>query len=161
MPADDLKGLIAWLKVNPGKASAGTAGVGAPDHVGAALFQTLTGTRFGFVPYRGAGPAVQDLVAGQLDIMFENGVFALRLNGFLERTTRAVKPPARPDWVHEIKHDGCPLVVLFTRRGDRPCPGGGYTAIHSALPPGLSWSNTNVSRRQPASNRFTPRTRRA
>ena len=93
--------------------------------------------------------------------MFENGVFALRLNGFLERTTRAVKPPARPDWVHEIKHDGCPLVVLFTRRGDRPCPGGGYTAIHSALPPGLSWSNTNVSRRQPASNRFTPRTRRA
>jgi tripartite-type tricarboxylate transporter receptor subunit TctC len=72
MPADDLKGLIAWLKVNPGKASAGTAGVGAPDHVGGALFQTLTGTRFQFVPYRGGGPAVQDLVAGQLDIMFES-----------------------------------------------------------------------------------------
>jgi tripartite-type tricarboxylate transporter receptor subunit TctC len=50
MPVDDLKGLIAWLKVNPGKASAGTAGVGAPDHVGVALFQTLTGTRFQFVP---------------------------------------------------------------------------------------------------------------
>jgi len=77
MPADDLKGLIAWLKVNPGKASAGTAGVGAPDHVGAALFQTLTGTRFGFVPYRGAGPAVQDLVAGQLDIMFESPTVTL------------------------------------------------------------------------------------
>jgi tripartite-type tricarboxylate transporter receptor subunit TctC len=72
MPADDLKGLIAWLKDNPGKASAGTAGVGAPDHVGGALFQTLTGTRFQFVPYRGGGPAVQDLVAGQLDIMFES-----------------------------------------------------------------------------------------
>ena len=72
MPADDLKGLIAWLKVNPGKASAGTAGVGAPDHVGGALFQTLTDTRFQFVPYRGAGPAVQDLVAGQIDIMFES-----------------------------------------------------------------------------------------
>jgi len=55
IPADDLKGLIGWLKVNPGKASAGTAGVGATDHVGAALFQTLTGTRFQFVPYRG-GP---------------------------------------------------------------------------------------------------------
>jgi len=77
MPADDLKGLIAWLKVNPGKASAGTAGVGATDHVGAALFQTLTGTRFGFVPYRGAGPAVQDLVAGQLDIMFESPTVTL------------------------------------------------------------------------------------
>lgn len=72
MPANDLKGLIDWLKVNPGKASAGTAGVGAPDHVGGALFQTLTGTRFQFVPYRGGGPAVQDLVAGQVDIMFES-----------------------------------------------------------------------------------------
>jgi tripartite-type tricarboxylate transporter receptor subunit TctC len=72
MPADDLKGLIAWLKVNPGKASVGTAGMGAPGHVGVALFQTLTGTRFQFVPYRGGGPAVQDLIAGQLDIMFES-----------------------------------------------------------------------------------------
>jgi tripartite-type tricarboxylate transporter receptor subunit TctC len=72
MPADDLKGLVAWLKANPDRASAGTAGVGAADHVGGALFQTATGTRFQFVPYRGAGPAVQDLVAGQIDIMFES-----------------------------------------------------------------------------------------
>jgi tripartite-type tricarboxylate transporter receptor subunit TctC len=72
MPTDDLKGLIAWLKANPGKASVGTAGVGATDHVGGALFQALTGTHFQFVPYRGGGPAVQDLVAGQLDIMVES-----------------------------------------------------------------------------------------
>jgi tripartite-type tricarboxylate transporter receptor subunit TctC len=72
MPADDLEGLVAWLKENPGKASAGTAGVGAADHVGGALFQAVTGTRFPFVPYRGAGPAVQDLVAGQIDIMIES-----------------------------------------------------------------------------------------
>jgi tripartite-type tricarboxylate transporter receptor subunit TctC len=77
MPADDLKGLIAWLKVNPGKASVGTAGVGAPDHIGGALFQTLTGARFQFVPYRGGGPAVQNLVAGQLDIMFESPTITL------------------------------------------------------------------------------------
>jgi tripartite-type tricarboxylate transporter receptor subunit TctC len=77
MPADDLKGLIAWLKANPGKASAGTAGVGATDHVGGALFQAVTGTRFQFVPYRGAGPAVQDLVGGQMDIMFESPTITL------------------------------------------------------------------------------------
>jgi tripartite-type tricarboxylate transporter receptor subunit TctC len=71
MPADDLKGLIACLKVNPGKASAGTGGVGSGEHVSGALFQTVTGTRFQFVPYRGAAPAGQDLVAGQIDIMFE------------------------------------------------------------------------------------------
>jgi tripartite-type tricarboxylate transporter receptor subunit TctC len=77
MPADDLKGLIAWLKVNPGKAFAGTAGVGATDHVGGVLFQTVTGTRFQFVPYRGAGQSVQDLVAGQIDIMFESPTITL------------------------------------------------------------------------------------
>ena len=75
--ADNLKGLIAWLKVNPGKASAGTAGVGATDHVGGVLFQAVTGTHFQFVPYRGAGPAVQDLVAGQMDIMFESPTITL------------------------------------------------------------------------------------
>jgi tripartite-type tricarboxylate transporter receptor subunit TctC len=71
MPADDLKGLIAWLKVNPGKASAGTSGLGTGEHLNGALFQTVSGTRFQFVPYRGSGAAVQDLVAGQIDIMFE------------------------------------------------------------------------------------------
>ena len=54
LPADDLKGLIAWLKANPDKATWGTQGVGGPSHVGGILFQQLTGTRFGFVPYRGA-----------------------------------------------------------------------------------------------------------
>src|SRR5439155_6385661 len=71
MPANDLKGLIAWLKANPDKASMGTAGVGSPGHVGGVLFQNATGTRFQFVPYRGAGPAMQDLVAGQIDMMIE------------------------------------------------------------------------------------------
>jgi tripartite-type tricarboxylate transporter receptor subunit TctC len=51
--------------------------VGATDHVGGALFQKFTGTRFQFVPYRGGGPAVQDLVAGQIDIMFESPTITL------------------------------------------------------------------------------------
>jgi tripartite-type tricarboxylate transporter receptor subunit TctC len=69
LPADDLKGLIAWLKANPDKATWGTQGVGGPSHVGGILFQQLTGTRFGFVPYRGLAPALQDLVAGQIDLV--------------------------------------------------------------------------------------------
>jgi tripartite-type tricarboxylate transporter receptor subunit TctC len=68
MPADDLNGLIAWLKANPGKASMGTSGVGANAHVAGILFQKETGTQFGFVPYRGGAPALQDLVAGQIDL---------------------------------------------------------------------------------------------
>jgi tripartite-type tricarboxylate transporter receptor subunit TctC len=52
VPANDLKGLIAWLKADPDKTSAGTSGLGSPGHIGAALFQATTGTRFQFVPYR-------------------------------------------------------------------------------------------------------------
>jgi tripartite-type tricarboxylate transporter receptor subunit TctC len=70
-PAKDLKELIAWIKANPDKLSAGTSGVGAATHVAGVLFQKLTDTRFQFVPYRGAGPALQDLVSGQIDLMID------------------------------------------------------------------------------------------
>jgi tripartite-type tricarboxylate transporter receptor subunit TctC len=72
MPANDLKGFIAWLKANPDSASAGTAGVGSPAHVFGVFFQNATGTRFQFVPYRGNAPALQDLMAGQIDLMIDN-----------------------------------------------------------------------------------------
>jgi tripartite-type tricarboxylate transporter receptor subunit TctC len=71
-PAKSLQELIEWLKANPDKASAGTAGMGDISHIGGVLFQNLTGTRFHFVPYRGAAPAVQDLMARQIDLMFLN-----------------------------------------------------------------------------------------
>src|SRR6266576_193691 len=71
LPADDLKGLIAYLKANPDKASVGIAGVGATGHLTGIAFQRETGTRFAFVPYRGNGPAMQDLLAGQIDFMIE------------------------------------------------------------------------------------------
>jgi tripartite-type tricarboxylate transporter receptor subunit TctC len=71
LPADDLKGLIAWLKANPGKASVGIAGVGATGQLAGIAFQKATGTKFEFVPYRGNGPALQDLLGGQIDFMME------------------------------------------------------------------------------------------
>jgi tripartite-type tricarboxylate transporter receptor subunit TctC len=71
MPADDLNGLIGWLRANPDKASQGTAGAGSAAHVSGAYFQKVTGTRFQFVPYRGAAPAMQNLIAGQIELMFD------------------------------------------------------------------------------------------
>ena len=62
MPAEDFNGLIAWLKSNPDKASFGTAGPGGMPEIAGVLFQKRTGTQFGFVPYRGGAPAVQDVV---------------------------------------------------------------------------------------------------
>lgn len=71
VPAKTLQELIAWVKTNQDKVSAGTSGVGAATHIGGIVFQTMTKTQFAFVPYRGAGPAMQDLVAGQIDLMFD------------------------------------------------------------------------------------------
>ena len=75
MPADDLKGLIAWLKANPDKATQAIPTAGS--HVAGILLQKQTDTRFAFVPYRGGGPAMQDLVAGQIDMMIIQAAVAL------------------------------------------------------------------------------------
>jgi tripartite-type tricarboxylate transporter receptor subunit TctC len=77
MPANDLKDFIAWLKANPDMAAAGTSGVGSPQHVMGVLFRNATGTHFRFVPYRGAAPAMQDLIAGQIDLIFADQTTSL------------------------------------------------------------------------------------
>jgi tripartite-type tricarboxylate transporter receptor subunit TctC len=71
VPANNLKELIAWLKANQDKVSVGTSGVGGGSHIAGVFFQNAIGARFQFVPYRGAGPAMNDLVAGQIDLMVD------------------------------------------------------------------------------------------
>jgi hypothetical protein len=56
--ADDLNGLIDWLKANPGKATEGHVGIGSVGHIGGLLLQNMTGTRFQQVPYRGSAPVM-------------------------------------------------------------------------------------------------------
>jgi tripartite-type tricarboxylate transporter receptor subunit TctC len=68
LAAKDLRQLIDWLKANPDKATLATVGSGSPPHIAGVLLQKLTDTRFRFVPYRGAGPAMQDLLAGHIDL---------------------------------------------------------------------------------------------
>ncbi len=77
LPAANLKELIGWLKDNPNKATAGTAGPGSGAHIAGVFFQNLTGTDFSFVPYRGAGPALNDLMAGHIDLMFDQATNSL------------------------------------------------------------------------------------
>jgi tripartite-type tricarboxylate transporter receptor subunit TctC len=76
-PAKDIKDLIVWLKANPDKATAGTVGAAGGAQVASIYFQKQTGTAFRFVPYRGGGPAIQDMAAGQLDLMFDQAANAL------------------------------------------------------------------------------------
>jgi tripartite-type tricarboxylate transporter receptor subunit TctC len=72
LPAQDIKELVAWLRANPDKASQGTTSAGT--HAVGAFFQKETGTRYQFVPYRGAAPAVQDLIGGQIDLVIDTTV---------------------------------------------------------------------------------------
>jgi tripartite-type tricarboxylate transporter receptor subunit TctC len=69
VPVSNLRELIAWLKANQDKVSVGTSGIGGESHVWGISFQNAIGVRLQFVPYRGAGPATNDLVAGHIDLM--------------------------------------------------------------------------------------------
>src|SRR5499433_2749754 len=71
LPAKTLPDLIGWLRGNQDKATAGTAGVGSGAHIAGVYLQMLANLRFQFVPYRGTAPALNDLVAGQIDIMVD------------------------------------------------------------------------------------------
>jgi tripartite-type tricarboxylate transporter receptor subunit TctC len=77
LPAKNLKELVEWLKANQNKATIGTAGVGSGSHFSAVYLQSLIGTKIGYVPYRGTGPAMQDLVAGQIDLIVDQASNAL------------------------------------------------------------------------------------
>ena len=76
-PASDVHELIAWLKANPDKAMAGTVGAAGGAQIAAIYFQQATRTRFGFVPYRGGAQVMNDLIARQVDFMFDQAANAI------------------------------------------------------------------------------------
>jgi tripartite-type tricarboxylate transporter receptor subunit TctC len=70
VPVKTVPDLIAYARANPGKLNMGSAGIGTPPHVSGELFKMMTGVDMQHVPYRGGAPAVADLIAGQVQIMF-------------------------------------------------------------------------------------------
>jgi tripartite-type tricarboxylate transporter receptor subunit TctC len=77
LPPNDLPELIAWLRENPGRATVGTGGAGGGADVVGSYFRKNTNTQFQFVPYRGAAPIMQDLLAGHIDLTFTQVASAL------------------------------------------------------------------------------------
>ena len=71
VPAKSLKELLDWLKARPAPATAGTAGAGSGSHIAGLYFENVTGIKLQYVPYRGTGPALNDLVAGQIDVIVD------------------------------------------------------------------------------------------
>jgi tripartite-type tricarboxylate transporter receptor subunit TctC len=75
LPADNLKDLVAWMKANPGKIN--FVNQNAAANVSGVMFEKLTGQKLHYIPYRGAGPAMTDLVSGQVDLLVVQGAVAL------------------------------------------------------------------------------------
>ena len=74
LPVNDIQGFIAYIKANPGKLTYGTPGSGSSPHLAGEMFKDMTQSFAVHVPYRGAAPAMQDLLAGQVDFMFDPGI---------------------------------------------------------------------------------------
>ena len=121
LPAKDLKELITWLKANPDKATEGTAGPGAGQHVSGVYFQKVTGTQFQFVPYRaGSSEIMRDLVAGHIDLTFDQAITALPHVRSGNVKAYAVTSPTRlaaaPD-IPTVDEAGAPGVYISTWYG--------------------------------------------
>jgi tripartite-type tricarboxylate transporter receptor subunit TctC len=115
VPATNLKEFIAWLKANGAKATAGTAGAGSASHIAEIFFQRLTGTQFALVPYRGTGPAMNDLVAGQIDLILDqasNSMAQVRAGTIKAyAVTAKTRLPAAPD-IPTVDEAGVPGLYI-------------------------------------------------
>ena len=115
VPAKNLDEFVGWIKANEGKVSAGTAGAGSATHVAGVYFQNVTGTRFQFVPYRGTGPALQDLVAGQIDFIVDQASNSLQhvRDGKIRAyaVTASARLPSAPD-IPTVAEAGLPSLDI-------------------------------------------------
>ncbi len=120
LPVKSVKELIDYARQNPGKLSAASSANGSPGHIGLELFKSITGTQIAHVPYRGGAGAINDVIAGRVDLMFEglasmspfvrdNRVRALGVSG-------PTRSPAFPD-VPTITEAGVPGYVAVTWLG--------------------------------------------
>jgi tripartite-type tricarboxylate transporter receptor subunit TctC len=72
VPAKDVKEFIAYAKANPGKLNFGSGSTGSAGHLAGELFNEMAGVQMAHIPYKGAAPAMQDLIGGQIQLMFDN-----------------------------------------------------------------------------------------
>ena len=139
VPAADLKDLVAWIKANQDRANAGTSGVGAGTHIAGIMFQKATDTHFQFVPYRGAGPALQAVVANQIDLIFDQASNSLpQIRAGMVRGYAVTGPrrlPSAPD-IPTVDEAGLPGLYISVWHGlwaPKGTPAETITRIASAV----------------------------
>jgi tripartite-type tricarboxylate transporter receptor subunit TctC len=117
LPANTFEEFAAYAKANPGRLNYGSAGVGSAAHLGCVMLEQAMGARFQHIPYRGTGPAMQDLAAGRLDFICEIAVTAVQ--SLKNRTVQALanlssaRSPALPD-LPTAAEKGLPAVAVST-----------------------------------------------
>lgn len=120
VPAKDLKELVAWVKANQERVSIGTGGAGTPSHVSAVYFQSLVAPKVQIVHYRGSAPAMQDLIAGHIDVLFDQTANALpqvragRVSGYA--VTAKTRVPAAPE-IPTVDEAGLPGFYMTVWHG--------------------------------------------
>jgi len=111
VPVSSVKELIEYAKANPDKLNFASAGNGTSHHLNGELFKIRTGTKMNHIPYKGAGPAMQDLLAGQVDLMFDGmGTSSPQIKGNRLRplaVMTATRAPAFPD-IPTLQESGVP-----------------------------------------------------
>ena len=120
VPVKSIKELVDYAKANPNKLNFGSAGNGTSHHLAGELFKVMTGTQINHVPYKGAGPAMQDLIGGQVDLMFDGmGSSAPQIRGNRLRplaVTTQGRSPAFPE-VPTMQEAGVPGYLVATWYG--------------------------------------------
>lgn len=114
VPASNVQEFIRYARANPGKLSYGSSGIGSTYHLGAEMFASMTGLQLNHVPYKGQGPAAQDLLAGHLQVMFDayNSAYPNVKAGKV-RALGIASPKRHPEWpeLPTIAEQGVPGYV--------------------------------------------------
>jgi tripartite-type tricarboxylate transporter receptor subunit TctC len=139
MPADDLAGLIGWLRANPDRATMAIPGVGSIAHISGIFFGDTIGVRFQFVPYRGSAPALEELAAGRVDVMFDAPATSLpqvragRIKAYaVMAPTRLAAAPEIPT-VDEAGQRGFHFSLWFALWAPKGTPEGVIARLNDAL----------------------------
>jgi tripartite-type tricarboxylate transporter receptor subunit TctC len=138
-PAKDLRELIAWVKANASSVTVGTAGPGSPSHLTAVYFQNALAARFQLIPYRGTPQVLQDLIAGQIDLVFDQASSSLpqvrsgKLKTYgVTAKTRLVSAPDIPT-IDEAGLPGFYAAIWFGLWAPKGTPGNVVGKLNSAV----------------------------
>ena len=123
VPVADFKELLAYARANPGKLNYGTPGNGTSPHIATEVFNREAGVKLNHVPYKGAGPALKDLLGGVIDLVFDPGVGLAQAKAGKLRMIAVAGPVRHPDF---------PDVPTLEENGIRGVDGGPYFGFYAS-----------------------------